>query len=597
MLFVSAWASTTALSQGFDTLVMPGKVVEAHAKLENECKQCHTAFKKADQSRLCLDCHKPVAEDVNAKRGFHGMSPGMQGKECKACHTDHKGRDAKIATFDEKLFNHLHTDYALKNAHEPLECKACHRERAKFRDAPNTCLACHRKDDQHKESLGEKCESCHNDKSWKEVKFDHDKTRFVLLGKHIDAKCDTCHANSRYKDTPRTCVGCHRKEDAHKGRFGEKCDTCHRADDWKSQFNHAKQARYALLGKHATAKCDSCHRQPLYTEKLPVRCNACHSKDDVHKGTLGEKCESCHKESSWTNTSFDHNRDTKFPLFNKHKVATCGDCHKKDLKEKLPTACIECHRKDDKESHKGQFGKSCENCHGDKGWKPSVFHHTKSTRYPLRQAHAAAKCVACHTGTLYVKDGAEALPMDCLSCHRKDDAHKGQLGGKCEACHDEKKWTGVLYDHNKSRFKLTGSHARTQCKSCHKTSAYKDAPILCANCHDGDDVHKRTLGGKCEACHNTRSWKTWDFDHTRQSDYPLDGAHVRVKCVACHKQAATHIGGAMPIPARSCFGCHSGDDTHSGGFGSACERCHVTRDWRTLKPGILRGKAKAAPAN
>ena len=584
--------STFVLAQGFDSLVMPGKVAEAHAKLENECKQCHTAFKKTDQSRLCLDCHKPVAEDVNAKRGFHGLSPKVNGKECKACHTDHKGRDAKIASFDEKSFNHSYTDFKLKNAHEGPECKACHRPKVKFRDTPSTCLACHRKDDRHKGTLGEKCETCHNDKTWKDVKFDHDKTQFALLGKHTDTKCEACHANNRYKDTPRTCIACHRKDDTHKSRFGEKCESCHRADDWKSQFNHAKQGHYPLLGKHAIAKCDACHRNPLYTEKLPTRCISCHKKDDVHKETLGDKCESCHKESGWTNTNFDHNRDTKFSLFNKHKVAVCGDCHKNGLKEILPLVCVECHRKDDQKSHKGEFGKACETCHGDKGWTPSTFDHTKSTRYVLRDAHSLAKCVTCHIGKLYVKDGAKALPMDCVSCHRKDDAHKDQLGSKCEACHNERKWTGVPYDHNKSKFKLTGSHARTQCKSCHRTPAYKDAPVLCAKCHDGDDIHKRTLGGKCETCHNTRSWKTWDFNHSRQADYPLDGAHVKVACISCHKRAAAEIAAAMPLPTRSCFGCHSGDDTHSGGFGPLCERCHITRDWRTLKSGIIRGNAK-----
>lgn len=584
-LFLSAACG----AQGFESLVMPGKLTEGHAKLEKECKQCHTPFQKAEQSKLCSTCHKPIAADVVAKRGFHGISPTVQGKECKSCHTDHKGRDAKIAAFEEKSFNHTHTDFALRNAHEAIECKSCHREKVRFRDAPSTCLECHRKDDKHKGSFGEKCESCHIDKTWKEIRFDHDKTRFSLAGKHRDAKCDTCHANERYKDTPRTCVACHRKDDVHKSRFGEKCETCHRAEDWKSQFNHAKQTRYTLLGKHATAKCDSCHRSALYTEKLSMRCVSCHKNDDTHKGTLGEKCESCHKESGWTNTNFDHNRDTKFSLFNKHRKAVCGDCHKNGLKEKLPTACIDCHRKDDNASHKGKFGKSCNTCHGDAGWKPAMFDHAKSTRYPLRHAHAKATCTACHTGTLYVKDGGKSLLTDCYSCHRKDDAHKGQLGPKCETCHTESKWTGVPFDHNKSRFKLTGTHARTQCKSCHRTAAYKDAPTLCAKCHDGEDVHKRMLGGKCETCHNTRSWKTWDFDHQRQTNYQLEGAHIKVGCVACHKRAAPDIGVSMPLPSRSCFGCHSGDDIHSGGFGSVCERCHVTRDWRTLKPGITRG--------
>jgi hypothetical protein len=581
-------------AQAFESLVMPGKLIEAHAKVEPECKKCHTPFKKTEQNRLCLDCHKPVADDTASRRGFHGIAPYAQNKDCRTCHTDHKGRDARIAAFDEESFNHGHTDFPLANAHTLIGCKSCHKESARYRDAPGTCLACHKKDDKHKGTLGEKCESCHNDKTWKEAKFDHDKTRFALSGKHADAKCETCHANAKYKDTPRVCSACHRKDDAHKGRYGEKCETCHNADNWKSQFNHTRQTKYPLLGKHAAAKCDTCHTKQLYAEKMPTRCVSCHSKDDSHKGTLGDRCETCHKETGWTNTSFEHNRDTRFPLFNKHKAAVCGACHKNGLKEKLPLDCLSCHRKDD--SHKGQFGKACESCHGDKAWKPSTFDHAKATKFVLREAHSRIKCIACHTGTLYPREGGATLPRGCFACHRKDDVHKGQLGGTCESCHDERKWTGVRYDHNKSKFKLSGAHARTQCKACHRSAAFKDSPSICAKCHDGDDVHKRTLGGKCEICHSTRAWKSWDFDHAKQTSYPLDGAHTKVNCSACHRKTPGELGAVMPLPASSCFGCHSGEDIHSGGFGSTCERCHVTRDWRTLKPGISRGKALPAPA-
>jgi predicted CXXCH cytochrome family protein len=582
-----------AHAQILDSLVMPGAVSEAHVQQEKDCKACHTPFKKNDQSRLCLACHKAVAQDVTSQRGFHGLSPAAQGKDCKNCHTEHKGREAKIVVFDEKTFNHNHTDYPLKGAHGQTNCKSCHKAAAKFRDAPSSCTACHRKDDKHKGGLGEKCENCHSEKNWKDAKFDHSKTRFALAGKHADAICESCHKDGLYKDTPRTCVACHRKEDAHKGRYGEKCDTCHHAESWKPQFNHARQARYALLGKHAAAKCDACHRGPVYQEKLNTRCVSCHQKDDAHKGSLGDKCETCHKENGWTNTSFDHNRDTRFPLYNKHKVAACDSCHKNGVKEKIASGCIDCHRKDD--SHQGAFGKSCQTCHGDGAWKPATFDHAKTARYALRDAHAAAKCSACHTGALYVADGGKKLATDCFSCHRKDDAHKGQLGQQCESCHSERKWQGILYDHNQSRFKLAGKHARTACKSCHKTAAFKDAPMLCVQCHEGDDVHKRTLGSKCETCHSTRSWQAWDFDHNRQTNFSLAGAHGKAKCSSCHQKAAANAAAPMPLPAKACFGCHASDDVHSGGFGQACERCHLPTEWRAVKPDMARGTR--APAN
>ncbi|MEI6738280.1 MAG: hypothetical protein WCL29_07375, partial [Pseudomonadota bacterium] len=39
-----AGSSIHVQAQGFDTLVMPGKLSEAHAKYEKDCKQCHTSF-------------------------------------------------------------------------------------------------------------------------------------------------------------------------------------------------------------------------------------------------------------------------------------------------------------------------------------------------------------------------------------------------------------------------------------------------------------------------------------------------------------------------------------------------------------------------
>jgi hypothetical protein len=313
-------------------------------------------------------------------------------------------------------------------------------------------------------------------------------------------------------------------------------------------------------------------------------------KDDSHKGTLGDKCETCHKETGWTNTNFDHNRDTKFPLYNKHRTAVCGSCHKNGLKAKLPLVCVECHRSDD--SHRGEFGKSCDSCHDDKGWKPSSFEHGKASAYLLKFSHAKAKCESCHKGKLYVKEGGKAPSQQCLACHRGDDAHRGQLGERCETCHDEKKWTGVPYDHNKSRFKLIAAHSRLECKDCHKTPKFKDAPSVCGGCHKPEDIHKGSLGGKCDVCHNSRSWKTWDFDHVRQARFALDGAHARLSCAGCHKLPAPSAVAPIPAVPRSCFGCHSSDDTHSGGFGQGCEKCHVTKDWRTLKPGIARNTAK-----
>jgi hypothetical protein len=35
-----------------------------------------------------------------------------------------------------------------------------------------------------------------------------------------------------------------------------------------------------------------------------------------------------------------------------------------------------------------------------------------------------------------------------------------------------------------------------------------------------------------------------------------------------------------------CVSCHNADDIHAGSFGKQCDRCHVTKDWRTIKTGL-----------
>lgn len=589
LVAVVVLCAAQAWGQNIERVLMPGDVIEGHAKYEQDCNSCHQRFDKNAQTRLCLDCHKDIARDVAAKTRLHGR---MEAQPCRNCHTDHKGRKADIAPVDKKKFDHGKTDFRLGGAHKEAKCDSCHVAGKKYRQAPKLCNDCHKKDDQekgHKGHLGSKCESCHGDKNWKETRFDHEKTKFPLRGgKHFDVKCKECHADKTYQQTPLTCNGCHKKDDqdkGHKGRYGTKCESCHNDKGWKElTFDHDEDTHYALRGKHRQVKCNSCHQAekgPLYQQKLSAKCIACHKKDDQekgHKGNLGEKCESCHNERGWKNSNFDHD-DTKFPLRDKHKDAKCESCHKGGVSGpkanlKVEKECVACHKKnDDEKGHKGRYGNKCETCHNARDWKPSIFDHDKETKYLLKGKHRDTKCDACHLpekGNIY----QAKLENACIACHKKDDKHKGQLGNKCESCHNEKRWKDAPYDHNKSRFPLTGSHAKTECKKCHQTPAFHDTPSTCNGCHEKDDKHKGRFGTKCESCHYTGTWKSWDFDHAK-TRYPLDGAHKKVDCYDCHKDHNK--------PGRVCVACHVKDDAHDGGFGGQCERCHVTSDWKRVR--------------
>lgn len=574
-------------AQGVESILAPGKVITGHAKVENECAQCHVKFDRKAQDGLCMGCHKDVGADVRAKTGFHGR---LKPQACNTCHTDHKGRDMRIVVLDKKKFDHNQSDYVLRGKHQKVECDKCHVAGKRFREASQECNACHKRDDVHKGGLGVKCADCHTESSWKEATFDHGKTKFALTGKHGDVKCADCHKNNAYKETPRSCVGCHRQDDdrkGHKGQYGEKCESCHGTKAWKpSSFNHDTDTRYDLRGKHRTTACADCHKGSLYRNKLSNDCYACHKADDKHKDSLGRDCASCHSERSWKEPAKFNHEQSSFPLLGKHAKAECKDCHKSAMFKEAPRDCLSCHKKEDK--HEGTLGVKCGDCHTERDWKSTVgrFDHDR-TKFQLRNAHAGktVKCDACHKNARSFRDTA----MDCYGCHKKDDKHEGEQGKQCEQCHSDRNWKVEKFDHGLTRFPLAGLHVKASCKSCHASSRYKEAPRDCYSCHKKEDRHKLKFGVACESCHNARAWPIWDFNHDKRTKYLLDGAHRKVECESCHKQPAPAGKAAAPT-ATTCIACHVSEDVHDRQFGERCEQCHITQTWKKLQ-----GRMGAAP--
>jgi len=516
-------------------LVMPGPLIEGHAKLESDCNRCHKLFSKELQRNLCLDCHKLVAADIAARQGFHGKNPAVGESECRKCHTDHEGRKADIVLLDVETFDHRNTDFELKGAHLRVQCRNCHNpeliktkvrkqpnlkqsELHKYRNAPNQCVDCHKKIEPHQGQLGEKCQDCHQPDQWSKNSFKHDKTKFKLEGAHQQVACSLCHPNQHWKNIPHDCYSCHRLNDGHAGRYGKKCQTCHaptgaaqnargeKQSRWKNiNFDHDK-TKFQLRGKHAKVKCDLCHPGPLYNQHLKHDCVSCHQAEDLHRGRYGDKCDNCHKTAGWKKTKFDHDK----------------------------------------------------------------------TKFQLRDKHAKVACNKCHTGPMEGKK----LPLDCYSCHRLDDAHRGQQGQDCARCHNPRGWrVAVRFEHDLTRFPLIGLHAVAPCESCHSGTTFKNTSRNCIACHKKNDEHKQHLGDNCGYCHNPNGWDLWQFDHNTQSKFRLEGAHESLDCLACHREPVKD----KIRMGKTCAGCHRKDDIHRGGFGRDCDRCHTTKAFNQIK--------------
>ena len=504
ILLLGVSSVENALALEIEQFFMPGELIYEHKELESECTSCHVRGRDTTQEKLCLDCHEHalVAEDIRNKLGFHGKDKNARSLDCKACHSDHKGRDARVVWLDKDKFDHRFTDFQLTGRHALVGCNACHLKDKKYREAKPACSDCHSEDDVHKGDLGKQCKDCHETSGWAQSDFNHDKTDFRLKFSHRQVACKACHIQGKYKDTSKQCVDCHAIRNVHTNRFGKDCTTCH-------------------------------------------------------------------QEKAWDQTIFDHNRDTRYKLLGKHRKQGCNDCHSSDYKvsekqNRKPRNCYVCHRSDD--VHNELNGKKCQDCHIPKGWGYTEFDHGTNTDFPLEAAHEKLVCEACHT------IGAKTKEIDtaCYSCHKQDDAHKRDQGTSCGQCHNDISWqSDVRFDHGLTNFALIGQHAVVGCESCHRSSVFSDASSACIDCHRSDDLHQQDLGEDCTVCHNPNAWLIWRFDHN-DTNYRLKGAHTETHCHTCHKKPPSQFS----RDKWRCIDCHRRDDVHDGNFGGECSKCH-----------------------
>ena len=435
----------------------------------------------------------------------------------------------------------------------------------------------------HPDASNDKCASCHTDHEGRdadivvldEETFDHAFTDFETVGAHLEAECTDCHkVDKKHREAPSECVACHRDDKPHKETMDDDCASCHESTEWAdAKFDH-DTTDYARLGKHREAACLDCHENRTFPSP-PTTCFGCHEADDAHDGRSGQQCETCHNPTDWHDSSFEHARDTDFPLEGKHTEAACGDCHSENpFDDEMNMACVSCHLEDD--AHEKHRGDQCNTCHSSTEWEKPFFEHDVHTDYKLLGGHQEIACNDCHLEPIFEVE----LKTTCESCHLEDDPHESVLGSQCESCHTELNWQDpVFFDHDLTRFPLHGVHKEQECEGCHATQAFSNEDVGCVSCHRDDDTHKGNFEDRCDSCHNPVAWDIWTFDHDLQTDFPLDGAHVEVGCDDCHRMPLRKIKALDG----SCRDCHRADDVHDGEFGADCGRCHSADSFKEVR--------------
>jgi hypothetical protein len=337
----------------------------------------------------------------------------------------------------------------------------------------------------------------------------------------------------------------------------------------------------------------------------------------LHGGPFaGKPCGECHVEHNgrkarlvrWPGGApekLDHAL-TGWKLDGAHAGVACLRCHDKTNARGartllgLTSTCGSCH----KDPHAGRLGATCATCHSTVRWSEvrlTGFDHAR-TRFPLRGAHTAVDCKACH-GTPARYRGLETT---CAGCHQ--DPHAGRFPGACSSCHDETSWGKVAgFRGNHPGVSLGGGHARVGCATCHDKGNERPPSkgSQCVSCHP--PVHTAGFGKNCKTCHGGIRWvglpARVGLEAHDQTRFALAGAHAQVDCARCHLPSRPPDTRYRGLSFARCVDCHR--DPHPAGpakAGRDCATCHdaaafypsrMTPKLHTAYP--LEGKHEAAP--
>ncbi|MDE3198494.1 MAG: hypothetical protein KGN84_19250 [Acidobacteriota bacterium] len=205
------------------------------------CEACHAPVESASAAGVSIVANVSALRNVSTagfpvSREFHFKSTS-----CSGCHSDPHAMNASAALpcetchsperwTDTRPFDHSKTPFPPEGAHREAACRECHRRETdvrsvaaevvpRFSGTPAVCGACHEgpHGGQFRADPAEDCSVCHVPGRWKDLRLDHDRTRYPLDRAHTNVACAKCHkpasANAGggrlYRGTPRECVTCH----------------------------------------------------------------------------------------------------------------------------------------------------------------------------------------------------------------------------------------------------------------------------------------------------------------------------------------------------------------------------------------------------
>ncbi len=307
-------------------------------------------------------------------------------------------------------------------------------------------------------------------------------------------------------------------------------------------------------------------------------------------GQLDLDCKVCHSTAGWKmspDATFDHGRDTGWPLEGAHAWSDCILCHDAQVYSGTPTDCASCHI----DVHEGSLDPDCSACHTPDEWFNEDEQRARHDRgsFPLSGAHRELDCAACHTGSGFSQFSGSA--SECAVCHEADfqnasdpDHHIAGFNTDCESCHTTDRWNEGRFDGH-TFFPLNGAHSDAGCVACHSDNSFDDTPTSCAVCHNQDllsadnpDHEPAALTAECSQCHSDQGWRPADWGHAQETGYTIAGAHQSLDCLSCHQN------NSYQSTQSDCMFCHNAEfaqapQHESFGYPQDCVMCHDQDAW------------------
>lgn len=444
--------------------------------------------------------------------------------------------------------------------------------------------------------------------------FDHAKTGFLLRDVHATLRCEQCHVDAVFKNTPKDCAGCHAigtrvgatPKPVNHVQTTDPCDTCHTSP---TSFLVANFKHISLRGA-ITGNCITCHNnqsqgvvsKPVNHFPTLLPCESCHTNTSTflswrmdHTG-LTSNCASCHsgqfpnvvsKPAAHIVTSGDcgacHNTTTFLGAFFSHSdplnpvtPGSCGTCHRGQQPgvKAIPVVHIPTLT----------TGNACDACHtptntsGYTSFLGAQYHASATAPAP------AGICSTCHTGAYSGVQGKPSFHIpttaQCDTCHTATNTanyttfygatfnHATVTAGSCGTCHNNVAALGKPATHIPTTAACDSCHTNTANYTTWLGAIYTHSPNpptpgSCATCHNGTTAlgkpgwHMVTTLS-CDACHtgtNTSNYTTF-LGATGAVDHTTIPAG---NCQSCHNGAGAKglSTGHIPTGAISCDGCHA----------------------------------------